>query len=172
MITQYNPSEIVHAMVRGLENPAFKVDMNTFGRYDPETGTCFGCAAANALAQLRGLKKTEAFKEALRQEAPEATTDYVPEEIHREWENWWAPEDREDYDQIELIEVAVDALRHGYGRAFLAWFEGCAIEEWPAPVAHRLESLIESLTALYKDSPAWRLEPYTELANYLEALGA
>lgn len=57
--------EIIMAMVDGLRNPAYGIDMMTFGSYqtyNTRTGNflsrpkCFGCAATNTITQISGVK--------------------------------------------------------------------------------------------------------------------
>lgn len=53
------PSAALQAMVDGLRKQSqrqdFKVDMSTFGYYDFETETCFGCAATCAVQEAFGV---------------------------------------------------------------------------------------------------------------------
>jgi len=46
--------EIIMAMVEGLRNPVVKVNMYTFGESHID-GTCYGCAATNAICKISGL---------------------------------------------------------------------------------------------------------------------
>jgi hypothetical protein len=48
-------ADIVHAMVAGLNRRWVKVNMTSFGHVD-EDGTCYGCAATNAICQIKGQK--------------------------------------------------------------------------------------------------------------------
>lgn len=45
-------SELVLVMVEGLESPAYRVDMDTYG--ETVGGICYGCAATNAIAKITG----------------------------------------------------------------------------------------------------------------------
>lgn len=45
-------AQIIRAMVRGLRKQHVKVDMDTFG--SRVNGTCFGCAATNAVCEIYG----------------------------------------------------------------------------------------------------------------------
>ena len=82
--------EIIMAMVEGLQSPAVKVDMDTFGSV--KGGICFGCAATNTVCKISG-KVFDGY-------------------------NIWDVIDRgilinSDPDFLDLFESAIDALRQG-----------------------------------------------------------
>jgi len=56
------PSEALQAMVDGLleqdQRSDFRIDMATFGNYDPERKICFGCAATCTAQKLAGINFT------------------------------------------------------------------------------------------------------------------
>lgn len=87
--------QIIMSMVNGLLNPATKVQMRTFGYYDPEQDKCFGCAATNTIAIIAGLSKV-------------AAKDL----------GWYGfnPTSLDDCDRrfLDHFEYAIDSLRNGY----------------------------------------------------------
>ena len=52
-IKSAKPSEIIQAMVDGLQKEHVKVDMKTFGEI--RGGICFGCAATNCIIEISGV---------------------------------------------------------------------------------------------------------------------
>lgn len=61
--TKYTAREILTALVEGLRNPHYKVNMSTFGFIDQEVNkdneysiVCFACAATNAITSLTDFK--------------------------------------------------------------------------------------------------------------------
>lgn len=49
-IQSMKASEIIRAMISGLRKEHVKIDMTTFGA--ARNGTCFGCAATNAVCEI------------------------------------------------------------------------------------------------------------------------
>lgn len=55
-VRSMSPSEIIMAMVKGLEKPYTKIDMSSYGRGHIQDGkeVCYGCAATNAICEIVG----------------------------------------------------------------------------------------------------------------------
>lgn len=87
--------EILGAMIAGLQREWVKVDMSTFG--DVYEGVCYGCAATNAICEIKG--KTLTAKELLN---------------NKEKRTWG---DR-DYMFMNKFEYAIDKLRTGNLQAY------------------------------------------------------
>lgn len=49
-------SQLIQAMIDGLNAGYYTVDMSTFGLY--REGTCFGCAATHAICHISGVRPT------------------------------------------------------------------------------------------------------------------
>lgn len=95
------PSEAVRAMVDGLRNQSnrsdFKVDMDTFGRYQGDV--CFGCAATCAVQQATGIN-------------------LVGEDVYRKSNRAGIKEE-----SLTNFEIAIDHLRKGHSHLFIHYFE-------------------------------------------------
>jgi len=49
--------EIIMSMVKGLEKPVTKIDMDTYGQ--TRDGVCYGCAATNTVCKIAKVKFTQ-----------------------------------------------------------------------------------------------------------------
>lgn len=55
LVSEMSISDIIRAMVKGLENPFYRIDMHSFGRSIPQPGgkaICYGCAATNCIYEI------------------------------------------------------------------------------------------------------------------------
>ena len=135
-------SELVLAMVEGLENHKYEVDMDTFGR--TREGVCYGCAATNAIAQLAGKAPRFAFK--------------VPSE------RTWAKAIKGSEEFIRTLEFAFNNLRFGDLSVFNGYAKLIQVKE--IPVAYG-----ESLPGLENNNWHEGLPAYRKLAKRLQEAG-
>jgi hypothetical protein len=136
------PSEIIFAMIDGLENPVTEINMSTFGAVN--NGICFGCAATNTICKIGdyNLKDLVSIDKVF---------------------NYKDMNNRQD-SFLAYFEEAINALREGdIGRSnsYFTCIELSKIK------AKQDITLPELSTCDYMDN----LEPYRQLAKYNKSIG-
>ena len=135
-------SELVLAMVEGLENHKYEVDMETFGT--TREGVCYGCAATNAIARISG-------------KSPRFTS-------HISSERTWSKATKATKEFIRTLEFAFNTLRWGDLSVFNEYANIIQVKE--IPVAYG-----EGLPALHNRTWQEDLPAYRKLAEQLQKDG-
>lgn len=135
-LTELKPSVVIRAMINGLRKQHVKVKMSVFGYY--EDGVCFGCAATNALCEIKGEK-------------------FIGKEINKR--NSRAMFMNIDRTEIARFEISVDALRRGMVRDY--------DYDMDTHIPEDISRYIH-LPCLNTHDWQDNLGPYEELANRLE----
>jgi hypothetical protein len=139
-------SEIMQAMISGLQNEHVRVDMDTYGYFEGRELVCYGCAATNSLCEISGKKFTG------------------PEVIHER--------DRADFLEVKQgfiysFEQAIDSLRKGGSYEYNLYASDVAI----ALVPEEFNDLIGLLPVLDTWNFKKHLPEYQAACDTIKAAG-